>query len=134
MPEEKQQNPWPFDFPGCPPDGAKSADRIYYRGVNNHPPQRDDFLSYLEEGRTWRPGPMADCNARGISLFETREGVKRLIRRVKGFKPRYIAKGRLTPEHGVIQLGSSRTGHTTWWPYREAARESAFSVQEPSGA
>ena len=48
---------WPPDFPeDCPPEDAVPADGVYYRIVNNDPPQSSDFVSvyHLRRERAMR--------------------------------------------------------------------------------
>lgn len=65
-------------------------------------------------------------------MFLSLEAIRRKAELVPGFKERYryIAEGRLYPEDGVIEHGSRKSGHATWWPYEGVAREFRFSTRE----
>lgn len=67
----------------CPPDdaGEIAATRVVYRLVRNNPPTDDDFRSQRAErpDRVFRD--VSECQARGVSVFDSLNAAERLSTR-----------------------------------------------------
>src|SRR5437016_1558986 len=118
---------WPAD---CPPSDSADADAFVFRAVNHDPPTADDFLSYIEEGKTVRD-PAKRCQASGISV----QGSLAAARHHRAVFPGLyscIAQGALKPAHGKLKATPNKRfpEHQTWWPFEGVVRERAFAVVE----
>lgn len=107
------REPLPDD---CPPDEADeiTSPRLVYRLVRNIPPTDDDFRSQRAErpDRIFRD--VTECQARGVSVFATRNVAERLSNsgRLEGLS---VCQVTLAPGAGRIQP-TGRRSHHTWWP------------------
>ena len=100
----------------CPPNEAEeiTSPRLVYRLVRNNPPTDDDFRSQRAErpDRIFRD--VTECQARGLSVFTTRNVAERLSAsgRLQGLSVCHVT---LAPGAGRIQP-TGRRSHHTWWP------------------
>ena len=100
----------------CPPDEAEeiTSPRIVYRLVRSILPTDDDFRSQRAErpNRIFRD--VTECQARGLSVFATRNVAERLSTsgRLQGLS---VCQVTLVPRAGHIQP-TGRRSHHTWWP------------------
>jgi hypothetical protein len=124
---------WPDHFPdGCPPETAQPASVKVYRFVNNDPPNTEDFRSWRQENMD-QPCPkgITECQACGISVFTSEEGVCKARNKVPALRNKQAALGNLTPGLGVIlNTPSRKTGHDhhTWWIPTDREPWSVFQV------
>lgn len=110
---------------GCPPPDAPPASGQYYRLVNV-PPSEADLKSQFEEGKG------KSCEERGVSLYDTIKGIKRLIESYPVHSHKKIALISLDPSWGVMHIGKNRGGyrHVNFWLYRNAPRPEIASRLE----
>lgn len=111
---------WPDYFPDdCPPNSAQPPPGQVYRFINSDSPQPEDFHSWREQHLDQScPKGVTECQACGLSVFTTREGVCIALRRKPFLRRKQIAIGQLTTENGVLlHTPSKGTGdnHHTWW-------------------
>jgi len=107
---------FPAHFPqACPPDSAEDARGEVYRFVHNEPPVAEDFVSFFDEGRSYKPDKK--CQACGLSVLTTERDVKEARRLSPWFKKRMVAKARLSPDWGKTARTESKNipNHHTWW-------------------
>lgn len=115
--------PWPDYFPDdCPPTSAQPAYGKVYRFIDSNLPQPEDFLSWREKNPVKScPKGVTECQACGLSVFTTPEGVCTALSRNPFLRRKQIAIGYLNPQNGVVLNTPSRgkrgTGdnHHTWW-------------------
>ena len=112
--------PWPDYFPDdCPPNSAQPASSQVYRFIDGDSPQPEDFLSWREQNPNQScPKGVTECQACGLSVFTTQEGVCIALRRKPFLRRKQIALGQLAPDNGVLlNTPSKGTGdnHHTWW-------------------
>ena len=122
---------FPSDFPkNCPFEGAKPADQVVYRLVNQSPtPANFDFLTHAELKKMPKADPCLRC---GLSVFLNIEDACHQ-RDALRFLGKFIAKAKLGPEHGMTQLTKGKQPtHTTWWVYEGVKRESLFECIDES--
>lgn len=112
--------------PACPPTTAIPTDRTVIRAVTAHPLDDSDFRTYYENNTEKFEG---DCNARGLSVFLSKEDLLRACGRSSAL--REITKGyaiaNLKPHMGKIaQTGQPAKNHFTWWMSADCDRVSCF--------
>lgn len=107
---------WPEFYPeNCPPEDAEPASGTFYRLVEYNPPQAKDFKSVFEENpEQFTHIPMVKrC---GLSVHTDPRDSNQLKKRVRKFRNRQIAEGRLNSTLGMIQhTPSAEESHHTWW-------------------
>lgn len=126
---------WPEHFPQeCPPDEAMPANCEVYRLTDKQQPKEKDFRAYfvLKPEQEWHNL----CQACGLSVYTNIEDVLRLKRRVPGARPKWVAKGVLNDEEGVIlNTPNKETSHHSWWTPRDRESWKLFiAVLQPDGA
>ena len=99
----------------CPPATAKSvaAGMSVYRLVKANPPTANDFTSPRER----RPLPyqfdVPECPARSVSLWDTEERIRAVLKVPLKRKSGMIARLVLGPHCGAIERRDD--GHISWW-------------------
>ena len=106
---------WPDFYPvNCPPAEAKPASDTLYRLVQHDPAQEEDFKTPWEEypGRFKKP-TIENC---ALSVHTDPQDSQQLKNRVRKFRRRQIAEGKLNPILGMIQHRPSlEKSHHAWW-------------------
>jgi hypothetical protein len=117
---------WPTD---CPPPASLEADGVFFRTINGQAPAAEDFLTYHELGK--KVSKKQKCEACGISLMASLEDAIHHRDVVPGIR-RFIASGRLSPNHGRTLLTpmGNYPSHTTWWPFEAVDRAALFGLVE----
>ena len=112
---------WPPDFPeDCPPEDAVPADGVYYRIVNNDPPQSSDFVSvyHLRRERAMREVRRMSrtlCDTMGLSVYEDRDEAIKCALKYDNLGT-HIAAVELTPDSGkILRTRGLFPSHHTWW-------------------
>ncbi|MGM3305219.1 hypothetical protein ACSQ6I_04400 [Anabaena sp. WFMT] len=111
---------WPDHFPeGCPPETAQPVFGNVYRLVDNNPSTYEDFRSWREQNIN-QPCPegITECQACGLSIFTSEQGIRTALNRVPRLRKKKIAAANLTADFGVILNTPARntgTNHHTWW-------------------
>lgn len=102
----------------CPPEEAEKivTSRVVYRLVRNNPPTDADFQSQRAEN-PWGNFNVSECQARGLSVFESSSDAARLTRK-GNLRGRIVCRVTLSPGAGRILKTGTRSHHT-WWPYAE---------------
>jgi len=106
---------------GCPPEDAQPVAGSVYRFVDNDPPQLEDFVSWRKLNQSEPcPNGLTECQACGLSVFTTEEGVCTALRRKPFLRKKKTALAHLSSKLnlGVILKTPARgTGnnHHTWW-------------------
>jgi hypothetical protein len=121
--------------PGCPPDDAARVTSDVLRCVEHDPPQSDDFVPVYCLSRSLFLGDNI-CQACGISVTSSIAHLKKAIALIPALrKYKYIAKGTVTPDSGVMKETPSRmnSAHCTWWPYLDVIPHMLFRVVEVIG-
>ena len=107
---------WPDFYPAdCPPAEAVPASGTVYRLVKHDPARAEDFKSVFEDNpRRFKNRPtIKNC---GLSVHRDSQDSERLKKRVRIFKSRRIAEGKVNPTLGVIlHTPSKEESHHTWW-------------------
>jgi len=106
---------WPSFYPvNCPPAEAEPASGTVYRLVQHDPAQAEDFETPWEEYRNqFEPPTIENC---GLSVHTDSQDNEKLKNRIKKFRKRQIAEGKLNPTLGVIQRTPSlEKSHHSWW-------------------
>lgn len=107
---------WPDFYPAdCPPAEAVPASGTVYRLVKHDPARAEDFKSVFEDNpRRFKNRPtIKNC---GLSVHRDSQDSERLKKRVRIFKSRRIAEGKVNPTLGVIlNTPSKEESHHTWW-------------------
>lgn len=102
---------------GCPPQEADdiTAERTVFRLVRTTPVTSQDFHSQRAEkpGRQF-PG-IAECHARGLSVFADRRDAKERALKLPKFRGYFVCRVALQPVAGRIQQ-TFQPSHHTWWP------------------
>lgn len=122
---------FPDDFPECcPPSDAVDADIVVFRTVTNNPPQRIDFLSWVEEGKT-KPNKIPKCDEFSVSVMLSKNDALH-HRHVFRWAAQHIAVGRLFPSHGRVKPTPTKKfpSHLEWWSFVGVKREVLFSIDE----
>ena len=100
----------------CPPDTADeiTPPRLVYRLVRNNPPTDDDFRSQRAQKPTAQFN-VAECRARGLSMFTDRSDAEKQTRRrnLRNLIPCLVT---LTAGAGRIKK-TGGSSHYTWWTY-----------------
>ncbi len=111
---------WPDYFPeNCPPETAQPALVKVYRFIDSDFPTPEDFRSWREQNPDLIcPTGLTECQACGLSVFTSEEGVRIARKRIPALRKKKAAIATLTPNLGLIlNTPSKRTGNThhTWW-------------------
>ena len=108
------------DLPqGCPESigGTEIVQaRIVYRLVRSVPPTEEDFDSQRERFPD-REFNVDECQAVGLSVWDTLEAAGKMQRRFRGSMRIY--KMELGSGSGYIAKTSKHPNHWTWWPYAD---------------
>jgi hypothetical protein len=123
---------WRAHLPeNCPPEDAVDAVGEFYRLISGTTPKAADFLSYRELYPD-REFLVPECQAGGLSIYPTLEGISGLIRRIPALrKKKKLAKAVLEPELGKIKntpSGNDPTHHT-WWIPEQAEPWKVFHIE-----
>ena len=120
---------WPDFYPdNCPPAEAEPASGTVYRLVRHNPPQVEDFKSAFEEDpkQFTHISMVKRC---GLSVHKDLQDSERLKKRIRKFKNRQIAQGRLNPTLGMIkQTPSLEQSHHSLWVPLEAEPWLVFNI------
>jgi len=121
---------FPDFFPeNCPPSDAIEKNINVFRYIENKPPSDDDFKSYYELNPVKHEGRV---EAYGLSVVSNLESAKNSLNLNPGLRRKYkfIAKGTVTPDSGVIKNTPSQKQkyHMTWWLYQGVKPASNFTV------
>jgi hypothetical protein len=104
---------FPTHFPeNCPPDTAKPANGEVFRYIDKEIPQECDFQSYFVLGKPFRQEHK--CEACGCSVYVSEKAARARAAKAPFLRRKKLAKGRLSPEWGVM-AETWGTGHHTWW-------------------
>ena len=102
----------------CPPPEAQEVDEptIFFRLVDQFPPTETDFDSVWEVQPGRRPRLKYECQAKGVSLYDTPEAAEDQTKyeTLANKKPCMV---KVVPGSGPIRQGT--THHFTWWPLRD---------------
>jgi hypothetical protein len=118
---------WPD---GCPPAEAAAPKSTYYRIVKSDPLDQEDFLSYVELGKSLKGADR--CRLCGISLYDTWEAAD-IARANFPAIGDLIARGKLTEANGLFKQTGTNLHHYTWWPFEGVDRVSPFQIQLVAG-
>lgn len=118
-----QEMAWPEHYPpNCPPASAVAVEGIYYRLVNNNPPEESDLRSNWQKFPNTQWGNSL-CKACGLSIFSTKEDAQRTRLRIPAFRDSLVAAASVDPSSGPVLHTPSRhaQSHHTWWLDEEYA-------------
>lgn len=126
---------WPTDFPpGCPPDDVDPAEGVFYRFVRHEPPTPDDFKRPIDTPR-YRGEEYKDrCELYALSVYSLIEDAKRAQDLIPAMSKRLIARGDLSPAHGVVSNTPDKHptevlwSHHDWWVPLGVEPSPAFAV------
>lgn len=123
---------WQELFPtNCPPLLAAPASGTHYFLVPKLPVTNEDFkpLAISQPIRFAAFNEAEEqCRACGLSIWNSREAIQTLQKRVKGFKNFKTAKGELGPELGRTLQTSPNPAHFTFWVYEKTDLPCLFQV------
>jgi len=130
---QKVMPQWP-DFPdGIPPDGAHAPAGDYYRITNKQQPSAKCCASdYQKNPHTLdeRTGLEYICSY-GISIQNTLEGARETVGRFRNAtRKRFIAKGSLNEEIGLVKQTFQKEYHHTLWTYDGVKTHTYFQFLE----
>lgn len=131
---QEQTHPiWP-DFPdGIPPEGAHSPAGDYFRITNKQVPSKNCCASDYQKAPhklDERTGLEYICSY-GISVQNTIEGARETVGRFKNAtRKRFIAKGSLTAEVGLVKQTFHKEYHHTLWTYAGVETHTYFQFLE----
>lgn len=124
---------WPAHLPeGCPPPEAQEVETWIFRGVENNPPEADDFLSYKEEDPDKWTGHTKECQASGLSVFTSEADIRDAQMNVPFLEDCLIARARIEPGMGKLKHtpGRNNPNHYTFWPVDGLSLKDFFEVVE----
>ena len=124
---------WP-DFPeGCPPAGSSAPQGDYFRITNKRTPSAKCCATDYEKNPDLldeRTGLYYICTF-GLSIQDTLEGARQKAKTFRNAtRTRYIAKGSLTKEVGLVKQTFEDKHHHTLWTYDGVERHTYFKFQE----
>lgn len=117
----------------CPPPNAKPANGDFYRLIKSQHdfPCAEDFRSWREhnEGKE-PPHGITECQVCGLSVLQSLDDVRRLQKKVPGFRKDVVARGNLIPDLGLVKHTptAKENSHHTWWLCREAKPWEFFKI------
>ena len=131
--QEQTMPNWP-DFPaGIPPEGAHAPAGDYFRITNKQIPSKKCCASDYQkdpnklDGRT---GLEYICSY-GISIQNTPEGARKTVGLFRNAtRKRFIAKGSLTGEVGLVKQTFQKEYHHTLWVYEGVETHTYFQFLE----
>lgn len=99
----------------CPPEDASPPNGSFYRFLlcGDDPTDRENYRSHIELNK-----PYNDiCDAHGMSLVSTLDGVRDMQRAVPFFRKKKAALINLCPSNGKVLPTPTRASiyHVTWW-------------------
>ena len=102
----------------CPPPEAQEVDEptIIFRLVDQFPPTEADFDSVWEVHPGRRPRLKDECQAKGVSLYDTPAAAEDQTR-YETLANKMPCMVNVVPGSGPIKQGT--THHFTWWPLRD---------------
>lgn len=108
----QEAGPWPALPPDCPPSGAGPKAGMFYRLLKG---AEHDWRTHAMLGKPC-PAAVGQCRWQSLSVFDSVDGLHRLIRRVgrarfEGHRPMSFS---LDETMGDLLAGSH--GHHDWWP------------------
>lgn len=110
----------------CPLPDAIPCDCVVYRACASPPPQEGDFVTHAELGLALNAKGGKACMRFGLSVFPTKQACEHMLE-VFPQNGSYVAKGRLTHDHGQVADTPGRfPSHQTWWPHEGVDRASSF--------
>jgi hypothetical protein len=105
---------WPPLPPGCPTEGAASAEGVFFRLVRG---TGDDWRTHaMIRGANSYPAAVGSCRWHALSVFSALEDAQRLRRKVPMFRDASIAAFQMAPEMGVSLQDKPPSTHYDWWP------------------
>ncbi|MFQ6285527.1 hypothetical protein ACLMPM_09005 [Yersinia enterocolitica] len=124
---------WPQFPDGIPPEGAHSPDGDYFRITNKQTPSAKCCASDYNKDPdilSERTGLQFVCSY-GISIQNTIEGARETVGKFRNAtRTRFIAKGYLTAEVGLVKQTFKEEYHHTLWTYDGVKTHKYFHFQE----
>lgn len=101
---------------GCPPDASEEivAPRDVYRLLRSSPPTLGDFRSQRAEKPDREFLGIAECQARGLSVYAEKADCEKLLK-LSHMRNRTVCRVRLDGGSGRLQQ-TFQPSHHTWWP------------------
>jgi hypothetical protein len=108
--------------------------RTFYRFVETDPPTARDFASNFLLGRPRRPqaGETED-EWRGLSVFDSPDAARAMLRRVPRFRRRLLAQLELPDDAPVRIAKTFGPGHYTLWGDPQRLRDAVVAVTRVEG-
>jgi hypothetical protein len=119
-------------FPlNCPPSTALPVGGEIFRLIKRAPASASDFVSLYVRSPNGRHPARLVCEAYGLTVFLTENDIRAAREISPYFKMRSIAKARVTPGWGVLQVTrGGALGRHTWWVPNGMAAENIFEAVE----